>query len=343
MKVAVFGGAGFIGGHVCARYAEQGHDVVAFDNFSRKGARENAAWLCERHPRLAIVEGDIRSDHRALDACVQNADLIFHMAGQVAVTTSVKDPRDDFETNAAGTFNLLEAVRRNAPRAIMLYASTNKVYGKMEHVPVVDQGARYAYADCPDGIAETQPLDFYSPYGCSKGCGDQYVHDYARIYGLNTIVFRQSCIYGTRQYGIEDQGWVAWFTIAALFGKQITIYGDGKQVRDVLYIDDLLDAYQMAIDRIDVARGRIYNIGGGPAHTLSLLELIALLERELDRPIAPLFDDWRPGDQQVYVSDIRRAQEQFGWEPRVDATHGVRKLAAWARENQALLARILGA
>jgi len=342
MNVLVLGGAGFIGGHICARYAGQGHRVVAFDNLSRKGTRENADWLRGHFPHTELVHGDIRRDRHLLDAAMEGTDLIFHMAGQVAVTTSVKDPRDDFETNAMGTFNILETVRERSPEAILVYASTNKVYGKMEHIPVVDRGDRYGYGDCPEGISEVQPLDFYSPYGCSKGCGDQYVHDYARIYGLKTIVFRQSCIYGTRQYGIEDQGWVAWFTIASLFGRAITIYGDGKQVRDVLYIDDLLRAYEMAVANIDVTGGRIYNIGGGPAHTLSLLELLALLEQELGRPIPHTFDDWRPGDQRVFVSDIRRARQEFGWEPRVDVSRGVRELANWAQGNRGLLSTILG-
>jgi CDP-paratose 2-epimerase len=255
---------------------------------------------------------------------------VYHLAAQVAVTTSVKDPRNDFEVNALGTLNVLEAVRKFAADAVVVYASTNKVYGRMEDVAIVEGPTRYRYRDHPHGIAEDRPLDFHSPYGCSKGCGDQYVRDYARIYGLKTVVMRQSCIYGTRQFGIEDQGWLAHFCIAARHGRPITIYGDGKQVRDVLWIDDLVAAYDAAAGQIDVAGGQVYNIGGGPTNTVAAwAEFGPLLEDVAGAPIEVDFADWRPGDQPVYVSDIRKAQRDLHWWPHVPLDVGLRRLWNW--------------
>jgi CDP-paratose 2-epimerase len=268
---------------------------------------------------------------------VQRQDVIYHLAGQVAVTTSVLDPRDDFENNALGTFNALEAARTAGSNPIFVYASTNKVYGGMEDVIVEEEATRYRYRDLPLGIPETQPLDFHSPYGCSKGAGDQYVRDYARIYGLRTVVMRQSCIYGTRQFGIEDQGWVAWFIIAAVTGKPITIYGDGKQVRDILFIRDLLDVYQAALDRIDATAGQVYNIGGGPENTLSVwAELGPMLARLLGRKVDVSHGDWRPGDQRICIMDTRKAQRELGWRPKVGVAEGVRRLYEWVAANKEL-------
>jgi CDP-paratose 2-epimerase len=254
----------------------------------------------------------------------------------VAVTTSVTEPREDFEINALGTFNLLETVRASRSRPVVLYSSTNKVYGKMDGVPVQARGRRYEYADRPQGIGEDAQLDFHSPYGCSKGCADQYVRDYARIYGLKTVVFRQSCIYGPHQMGIEDQGWIAWFTLRALEGRPVTIYGDGMQVRDVLYVDDLIAAYAAAIQNIDEVSGETYNIGGGPANTLSLLELICRLESRLGRAVEHKFEPWRPGDQLVYISDIRKAGKQLNWSPRFGIEDGLGRLADWIEKSGAL-------
>jgi CDP-paratose 2-epimerase len=248
----------------------------------------------------------------------------------------VTEPRHDFEVNALGTFNLLEAARRHAPSAAFLYASTNKVYGGLEHVGVEQRNGRYTFRDSPGGISEDEPLDFHSPYGCSKGAADQYVRDYARIYGLRTVVFRQSCIYGWRQFGVEDQGWVAWFTIAAVTGKPVTIYGDGRQVRDLLFVEDLCEAYDAAVERIERASGQVFNLGGGPDNTLSLLELVEHLDRLTGRPLRPSFAAWRPGDQPVFVADVSRASEALGWRPRTGVTEGVEKLAAWVQENRAL-------
>ncbi len=329
----ITGGAGFIGANYAARLLARGERVTVYDNFSRRGADVNVQWLEDRAPRgaLRVVRGDVR-DAALLTAVTRDADVVVHLAAQVAVTTSVRDPRLDFEVNALGTFNVLEAARLAPKPPIVLYASTNKVYGGMEDVPVVEEATRYRYANLPHGVPETQPLDFHSPYGCSKGAGDQYVRDYARIYGLRTVVFRQSCIYGPRQWGIEDQGWVAWFVIAALTGRPITIYGDGKQVRDVLYIDDLLDAYDAAVDRIDAVAGQVYNIGGGPDHALSIwAEFGPLLERLLGRPIPVDYGPWRPGDQRVYISDIRKAQRELGWTPQVGVEEGVQRLVDWVR------------
>jgi CDP-paratose 2-epimerase len=263
-------------------------------------------------------------------------DCILQCAGQVAVTTSVANPREDFECNALGTFNLLEAVRVHCPDAPLIYASTNKVYGNMEDLEIVERNGRYEYAGLPDGVGEERPLDFHSPYGCSKGSADQYVRDYARIYGLATTCFRQSCIYGYRQFGVEDQGWVAWFTIAHALGQPVTIYGDGKQTRDVLFIEDLIEAYRLAYRNRDRVAGKIYNIGGGPRNQLSLLQLVEMLESTRGRKLPLSFADWRCGDQRVFVADVRKAAADFGWSPSHDCASGVGKLIRWVDEHLTL-------
>jgi CDP-paratose 2-epimerase len=340
MKHLVTGGAGFIGCNAVKRWLDAGNAVVVVDDLSRRGADQNLAWLKTQPGRLTFERVDIR-DGVALDACLQrhrDARVVLHLAAQVAVTTSVTDPRHDFEVNALGTFNLLESVRRHAPEAVFLYASTNKVYGGLETEGVEEHAGRYRFRQRPEGIPESQPLDFHSPYGCSKGAADQYVRDYARIYGLRTVCFRQSCIYGYRQFGVEDQGWVAWFTIAAVTGQPVCIYGDGKQVRDLLFIDDLCDAYDAALARADALRGAVFNLGGGPANTLSLLELLTLLEQLTGRPLASRFADWRPGDQPVFVADISRAAEGLGWRPRTDVGTGIRRLHTWVEANRSLFA-----
>jgi CDP-paratose 2-epimerase len=337
LKALITGGAGFIGSNLAHRLVGQGHDVVVYDNLSRQGAGKNIAWLRTEHgERWTFLQADVR-DSETLRRAAADAGIIYHMASQVAVTTSVQDPRHDFEVNALGTLNVLEAARLSARKPVVLYASTNKVYGGMEDVAVIEGESSYTYRDYPYGIPETHPLDFHSPYGCSKGAGDQYVRDYARIYGLPTVVFRQSCIYGPRQFGIEDQGWVAWFLIAAVTGQPITIYGDGKQVRDVLWVDDLLDLYQAAVDHIDSATGQVYNVGGGPENTLSVWrELGPMLEALLGREITVGRDDWRPGDQRIFLSDIRKAGRELGWRPRVGKEEGVARLYEWVVANQSL-------
>jgi CDP-paratose 2-epimerase len=338
MKWIITGGAGFIGCHAASRFHEAGHRVVVVDNLSRPGADANLAWLRSRGV-TEFVRADVRDAEamRLLLARHQDADAVLHLAAQVAVTTSVRDPRADFEINALGTFNVLEAVRTAAGgRPAVLYSSTNKVYGNLEHLRVKEQGDRYAYEDRPHGVDEAEPLDFHSPYGCSKGAGDQYVRDYARIYGLKTVTFRQSCIYGTRQFGIEDQGWIAWFCVAATLGRPFTIFGDGKQIRDTLWVGDLVDAYERALERIDSVRGEVFNLGGGPANTLSLRELVAALDRSFGRPLNPGFAGWRPGDQRVFVADIRKAERALGWKPTVPTPVGVDRLLAWVRGNPGL-------
>jgi CDP-paratose 2-epimerase len=288
---------------------------------------------------LTFVRGDVTNikDAGKLISFFQKADAILHLAAQVAVTTSVTDPRTDFEINALGTFNVLEAMRASGSRAKLIYSSTNKVYGEMLDVKVMQKGNRYAYEALPYGASESQSLDFHSPYGCSKGAADQYVHDYGRIYGLDTVVMRQSCIYGPRQFGVEDQGWVAWFIIATTLGKKLSIYGDGKQVRDVLYVEDLVRAYDMAIRAGTKTRGGIYNIGGGFKNTLSVwTEFGPLLEKLFRRKLMAKFEGWRPGDQKIFIADIRKAKKEFGWEPKMHVTEGVTKLYEWVTTNKVL-------
>ena len=334
----ITGGAGFIGCNLANRLIGAGQAVTIYDNLSRRGVQSNLDWLTSLYGAgsFKLIQADVR-DFGALAQAARGQDVIYHLAGQVAVTTSVLDPRDDFENNALGTFNALEAARAAGSDPIFIYASTNKVYGGMEDVVVEQEATRYRYRDLPYGIPETQPLDFHSPYGCSKGAGDQYVRDYARIYGLRTVVFRQSAIYGARQFGIEDQGWIAWFIIAAVTSKPITIYGDGKQVRDILFIADLLDVYQAAIDRIDVAASQVYNVGGGPENVLSVwAELGPMLQGLMGRKVDVAYADWRPGDQRICIMDARKAQRDLGWRPKVGVTEGVRTLYEWVAANREL-------
>jgi CDP-paratose 2-epimerase len=332
MNVVITGGAGFIGSNLARRLLSRGESVTIFDNFSRRGSQANIEWLqteCETRPE--IVHGQL-ADGASVTRALSSADVIYHLGGQVAVTTSVLNPRADFESNALGTFNVLEGARLSGRRPILIYASTNKVYGALESAEVVEAETRYHFKSLVDGVPETWPLDFHSPYGCSKGAGDQYVRDYSRIYDLPTVVFRQSCIYGYRQFGIEDQGWLAWFVIAALSGTPITIYGNGKQVRDVLFIDDLLDAYDAAVKRIDTAAGQVYNVGGGPTHSLSVwAEFGPMLESLLGRSVAVEYGPTRPGDQPLYISDIRKADHDLGWQPGVGVREGLERLVSWVR------------
>lgn len=330
MKWLITGGAGFIGSNAAKQCLDRQHQVILLDNLSRPGAEQNLEWIKAQGP-VEFVKGDIRN-FELLEAIFRkhpDIDVILHLAAQVAVTTSVRAPREDLEINLGGTFNLCEALRHFSPHSILLNASTNKVYGKMEDLNIVKKNNRYTYHDLPKGVSEERPTDFHSPYGCSKGAAEQYVHDYARIYGLKTVNFRQSCIYGTRQFGVEDQGWVAWFAIATTTGRPITIYGDGQQVRDVLWVDDLIDCYFKAVHSIEKTSGQIYNIGGGPGNTLSLLELLSILEEHLGSPIKHSFADWRPGDQPVYVSDIGKAKNDFGWYPSTPKEQGIQTLLHW--------------
>ncbi|MBZ0159599.1 MAG: GDP-mannose 4,6-dehydratase [bacterium] len=334
MKVLITGGCGFIGCNATQRLLRLGHLVTVLDNLSRPGSDRNLEWLGEQGD-FDFIESDV-CDAESLASVIARGhfDVVIHLAAQVAVTTSVVEPRRDFEINALGTLNVLEAVRQHSLETILLNASTNKVYGKLPDLNLREDALRCLIPDLPHGVSETQPLDFHSPYGCSKGAADQYVNDYARIYGLRTVNFRQSCIYGYRQFGVEDQGWVAWFTIAHTLGQPVTIYGTGKQVRDILFIDDLIDGYLAAIDRIDQVSGVTFNIGGGPENTLSLLELLEMLGEHSGRAVVHSFEDWRPGDQPVYVSDIRRAAELLSWRPRVGVKEGFERLHSWVKVNR---------
>lgn len=330
--VLVTGGAGFVGANLADRLAGTGRDVLILDALARDPVEENVQWLVQRHGRKIAVEvGDVRDRHALADA-VRGATQVFHLAAQVAVTCSIDDPASDFEINARGTFNVLEAIRARPSPCPLLFTSTNKVYGAACTLADLQETAcRYepcAQALMP-GFGEDRPLDLHSPYGCSKGAGDQYVLDYARIFGIPAIVFRMSCIYGPRQFGNEDQGWVAHFLRAALSGQPITLYGTGKQVRDLLYVGDLVDALVLAQRHMPALQGRAFNIGGGPANTASLLEIIRLIGALLGEVPQTRFAEWRPGDQPWYVSDIRRFRAATGWQPRVGISEGVPRLLAW--------------
>lgn len=335
-RIVITGGCGFIGANAADAFLRNGWEVVAYDNFSRLGSRHNASWLRSfGHRRLEILPADVR-DLPTLAEAVSGADVVLHLAAQTAVTASIADPMEDFSVNAQGGLNVLEAVRQRAGDAVVLYASTNKVYGPLPDLRLETQGLRHRLADRPYGIGEDAPIDLHSPYGCSKGVCDLYMLDYARVYGLRTVVFRQSCIYGPRQFGMEEQGWLAHFAISASLGQPITIFGDGRQVRDVLHVGDLLAAYEAAIERIEVARGQAYNIGGGPENTLSLLEAIYRLEARFGHAIRLRFEDWRTADQCVYISDIRRAKADLGWRPEIPWKEGFMALCDWVADNRPL-------
>jgi CDP-paratose 2-epimerase len=330
-KVLVTGGAGFIGSNLVDAMLAEGREVVVLDLLTRRGASTNLAWLRHRHPSgvLTLVHGDVR-DARVVLEVAADAAVIYHLAGQVAVTTSVEKPRSDFEVNVLGTLNVLEAARASRRNPVVVFTSTNKVYGGMEDVAVVEEEARYRYRDLPYGIPESRPLDFHSPYGCSQGAADQYVRDYFRIYGIPTVIFRMSCIYGPHQFGTEDQGWVAHFMIATAATRPITIYGDGKQARDVLFIDDLVRAFRRAVEEIDTTAGQVYNIGGGPSNVLPVWGEFGRRLADLAGTEVPVrWGPWRPGDQRCYVSDIRKAQQDMGWTPQVDLASGLRRLWVW--------------
>jgi len=305
------------------------------DNLSREGTDKNLQWLRD-NSTFDFERVDVR-DRAAVDRVLAEGrfDAVLHLAAQVAVTTSVADPSMDFAVNAVGTFNVLDAIRCHCPEAVFINASTNKVYGKIVNAECELRDGRYAYVNRPFGISESEPLDFLSPYGCSKGAADQYALDYARIYQIPATSFRQSCIYGPRQFGVEDQGWVAWFAIASMLGRDITIYGDGKQVRDVLHVDDLVRAYEAAIRAPEKVAAEAFNVGGGAAQVLSLLDLIKMLEQRFRRSIPLRWDEWRPGDQRIYVSDIRKLDTALGWKPEIGVTAGVTQLIDWVAQNRA--------
>lgn len=344
LKILVTGGAGFIGSHVSEFYAQKEKEVIIFDNFSRERLLKknigtvlyNWKYLKKRYDNIRLIKGDIRYFNEVRQAS-KDVDLIIHTAAQVAVTTSLQDARTDFEVNALGTLNVLEAARLND--AAVIICSTNKVYGdNVNKIPIKEGEKRYYFADesYRNGIPEHFPIDLceHSPYGCSKLACDLYSQDYAFTYGMKTGVFRMSCIYGDRQFGVEDQGWIAWFIIATLTGKSLTIYGNGKQVRDVLYVSDLVNAFDAFLKRKEQIHHAVFNVGGGPKNTLSLLELLDLLKELTGKRPKITFDNWRQSDQKVYVSDISKAKEMLGWEPKVKPREGLENLAMWVRKNK---------
>jgi CDP-paratose 2-epimerase len=338
--ILITGGCGFIGCNLAARLAGENVPVRVLDSLVREGARENARWLTQRGG-VEIRQGDVR-DAETVRRAVAGASAVLHLAGQVAVTTSLDDPIDDFEVNARGTLNVLEAVRHVNGDAPVIFASTNKVYGRvldLDEMRREDQRCAPASDTYESGVSEAAPLDFHSPYGCSKGAADQYVRDYARVFDLRTAVMRMSCVYGPRQFGTEDQGWIAHFLLRALRGETITIYGDGYQVRDALHVDDAVDAWLGVLDKIDDVGGEVFNLGGGSANTLSLRELLMLMTDMGRRPAAIRYDGWRPGDQPWYVSDIRKLRRMTGWSPRISLERGLRSLDAWLSSRFAAAAR----
>jgi CDP-paratose 2-epimerase len=339
--VLITGGAGFVGTNVAARLAEEGRRVRIFDSLARPGVETNLNWLTETYPdRIEVELGDLRNTY-AVRHAVREVGAVYHFAGQVAVTTSLDAPVRDFAANLRGTVNLLEAVRDRATPPPLLFTSTNKVYGNLDDVPLEKRGSRYEPVE-PDvrahGISENRPLDFHSPYGCSKGAADQYVLDYARSYDLPTVVFRMSCIYGPHQFGTEDQGWVAHFLIRALQGEPITLFGDGHQVRDILFVEDLVEAMLCTTRRIERTAGRAFNVGGGPVNTTSLIELLDTIGDLMGQPPEVRFDDWRQGDQRYYVADTRALEAATGWVPTVGIREGVGRLHDWLAEHHVALA-----
>lgn len=332
MTALITGGAGFIGTNLADRLMREGRNVLVFDDLSRPGVRKNLQWLAQKHgDRLRVTRGDVRHFDAVCEAVAQ-ADEVFHLAAQVAVTTSLRNPLEDFQVNAQGTLNVLEAVRRQRRPPPLLFTSTNKVYGALADVPLAAHGMRYVPTDRDVrelGIDEQRQLDFHSPYGCSKGAADQYVLDYARSFGLPAVVFRMSCIYGPHQQGNEDQGWVAHFLICARDRAPLTIFGDGLQVRDVLYIDDLVEAQVLALRHVTALAGRAFNIGGGTRNTLSLLELISWLGPRNDQPLRIEQAAARVGDQKYYVSNPAKFSAAVGWHPRVSVADGLAQLSAW--------------
>ena len=336
-SVLIFGGAGFIGSNWAHRLlTTTDAEVHVFDNLSRPRVEHNLRWLrtiANGSGRLRITIADVR-DAEAVKKAAVSASEIYHFAAQVAVTTSVVDPRTDFEVNAGGTLNVLEAARQSSRRPFLLFTSTNKVYGHLDG----DSSITLKSSSGQTGVCESQPLDFYSPYGCSKGTADQYVHDYARMFGLPTVVFRMSCIAGPRQFGNEDQGWVAHFLYSALQGRQIYIYGNGRQVRDVLAVQDLLRAFESVYANRDATAGQVYNVGGGAQNAVSLLEVVDSIQNLLHKRVSYRFRPARPGDQQVYISDFTKLRQQVGWTPQISVQQTIENIRDWWKQNQSLFA-----
>jgi CDP-paratose 2-epimerase len=329
-RVLITGGAGFIGSHLAEYFLKQGREVTVIDNLSRTGF--NVEYLLKKYPELSFVKGDV-GNPKVFEGLMDDVDVVYHCAAQVAVTTSLTNPRLDYETNADGTFNLCEALRKSKSDAPVVFCSTNKVYGDLT-LPVVKEKTRYRYKDIA-GIDESYPLETNCPYGGSKIIAEYILDTFHNSFGLKAVKARMSCIYGTRQFGNEDQGWVAWFTIAALTGKQITIYGDGKQVRDILYISDQNEAFELLARKINKTKGQAYNLGGGSDNTISLFELLDIIEELTGKRSKISYDDWRMGDQKVFITDIKKIKA-LGWKPKVNARSGVQALAEWVGKNKHL-------
>jgi len=335
MKLLITGGCGFLGSNLAAHALSQGLELCVFDSLYRHGSQSNLQWL-RGQGAFEFVHGDIRNANDVSRVIARfKPDAVFHLAGQVAMTTSIADPRMDFEVNAMGTLNVLEAVRAHVPEAVVIYSSTNKVYGDLEQYQYRETDTRYVCVEQPDGFNEATPLDFHSPYGCSKGSADQYLRDYHRIFGLKTVVFRHSSMYGGRQFATADQGWIGWFcqmaarTRAGTLEAPFTISGNGKQVRDVLHAEDMISLYFSTLKHADAAAGQAFNIGGGIANSLSLLELFELLETEIGQPLHYTKLPPRESDQRVFVADIGKMGRLSGWAPKVSAQAGVSKMLAW--------------
>ena len=340
-RVLVTGGAGLVGSHTAEYYAKKGYEVIILDNlmrsqlfgYDRESVEYNWNYL-GKYSNIKRIKGDVREEKDVLEAIGDGVDVVIHTAGQPGVPLSVRIPREDFSINAFGTLNVLECLRQKCKDAVFVYTSTNKVYGEnVDKISLDEKETRYVYNGA-EGVSEEMPTDLtgHTPYGVSKLVGDLYTQEYAKIYGMKTAVFRMSCTYGIRQFGFEDQGWVAWFIIAALFNKPITIYGNGKQVRDLLYVDDLVEAYDKFI-KGDL-RHAVFNIGGGPENTISLLEFLEVLEKETGKRSKIAFRDWRPSDQKVYISDISKAREKLGWAPKISPREGMKRLVKWVKDNK---------
>ena len=339
MKYLITGGCGFLGSNIASEVLKQGNELIVYDNLTRVGGNENLEWLKSLGDFKFYQENT--NNFEKISAVIKNEkpDVIYHLAGQVAMTTSIANPRLDFETNVLGSFNVLESVRQFSPDTVVVYSSTNKVYGDFEYLDYEETPTRYICKQYPNGFDEKVGLDFHSPYGCSKGAADQYMLDYARIFGLNTLVFRHSSMYGARQFGTYDQGWISWFCQKAVETKNnpeniFTISGNGKQVRDVLHAEDMIKLYLSAPKHITKAKGQVFNIGGGMENSFSLLELFAFLEKELDIKMHYEKLPPRESDQKVFVADISKASKVFEWTPKVSKENGVRKMVEWVEKNK---------
>lgn len=340
-KIIVTGGAGFIGTNLTVRLLRNGHRVTLLDNFSRKGTLQNLGYIKEtfKNRNMVVEKVDIR-DFPEVCRIIMDSDVIYHLASQVAVTSSIKNPREDFEINILGTLNILEAARRQKKKPIIIYSSTNKVYGDLRSLKIKEKRKRYVFDKSIGGIDESFLPDYHTPYGCSKGASEAYLIDYHRLYGIPTVVFRQSCIYGPHQMGNVDQGWLAHIAIRVLQDKHVTIFGNGKQIRDLLYIDDLVDAYENAITHIKISAGRIYNIGGGLDHSFSILEYIDYLESLLGRKIKIIYKKERPGDQKIYISNTKRIKKELSWDVKICHYKGLEKMISWLSQNQDIFANL---